>query len=68
MAARFSVDSSDYGLMVNVKCKMQDDGGYPNQADLRRALDNLLTALSNWDIVDVEIKTFDVYGQPGDEK
>jgi hypothetical protein len=54
--------------MVSVNCKMQDDGGYPNQADLRRALDNLLTALSNWDIVDVEIKTFDVYGQPGDEK
>ena len=68
MAAKFEVESSDYGLLVSVKCKMTDDGGYPNQADLRQSLDRVLMALSSWDVVDVEIKSFDPYDQTGDEK
>jgi hypothetical protein len=50
----FQMSSTEYGLIVNVRLDAED---HPNQADLRDALNRLLNCLSNWEGVDVEIKS-----------
>ena len=50
----FQMTSTEYGLIVHVRL---DSDVEPNQADLRDALNRLLNCLSNWEGVEVEIKS-----------
>jgi hypothetical protein len=52
--SQFQMTSTEYGLIVNVRLDAED---YPNQADLRDALNRLLNCLADWEGVDIEIKS-----------
>jgi hypothetical protein len=52
--SQFQMTSTEYGLIVHVRL---DSDVEPNQADLRDALNRLLNCLSNWEGVEIEIKS-----------
>lgn len=54
--ATFKMYGADYGLTFSISCSAQEDS-YPNQANLRDAINNFLMALSSWDHVEVSVKT-----------
>lgn len=56
MNAEFHLTGQDYGLSVDIHCTYANDN-YTNQAELREAINRLLSALRSWERVNVEIKT-----------
>lgn len=54
--SEFCMAAKDYGMSIEVNCT-NDSGCYPNQTDLRTALDRLIFTLGHWEHVDVVIKT-----------
>ena len=62
MMSKFSFHSTDFDIEVAAELRCEPLGGHPNQADLRQSLDKLISALSNWDDVEVTIKKWSLCG------
>ena len=51
-----SYHSTDMDMTVKIECKQVDAlSGYPDQGDLREAINKLLNALHGWDEVEISI-------------
>jgi hypothetical protein len=53
---KFELTISDYGIEAHIVCEMNNDDCYPNQGDLRIAVDKLMQALHSWHKVEVTVK------------
>jgi len=59
----FEFYSRDIDIAVSVKCSTDPLGGYPNQGDLRKAIDSLLSAVVSWDDVEITIKKHNLFSK-----
>jgi len=58
MMSKFSMHSHDIDTELMIELRCGPLGGFPNQADLRQAVDALMCALRNWDEVEITIRKF----------
>ena len=56
MTPKFEMTIRDYDLEATIVCEMLNDDCYPNQCDLREAIDKLMMALSSWHTVSVCVR------------